>query len=109
MGIITYDQDTSHLHNEDGDFIGKIYREGDGLGPLIEERVNGWLSLSNERDQLRDHVRILRNALELVVKECTNTPSSDDDPHLSHSYDQGLMAETVLSVRSALEATKEGA
>ena len=94
MGIITYDQDTSHLYNEDGDFIGKIYREGDGLGPLIEERVNGWLELSSERDKLREQVKILREAL---VDLCDSQLSSRDR---ENAIARGL---------AALEATKEGA
>ena len=53
-----------------------------------------------------DRVRILRDALERVSEECQNTPKHEDDPHLNYTYD-GLIAETVLMVRAALEATKE--
>ena len=106
MGIITYDQETNYLHNEDGEPVGKIFREGDGLGPLIEERVNRWLELSSERDKLREQVKILREALERVNRECDSTPH--EDPHLCHAYDS-VTAETVIAVRAVLEATKEGA
>ena len=106
MGIITYDQETNYLHNEDGEPVGKIFREGDGLGPLIEERVNRWLELSSEIGNLREQVKILREALERVNRECDSTPH--EDPHLCHAYDP-VTAETVIAVRAVLEATKEGA
>lgn len=59
--------------------------------------------------KLAEQNRILRKVLKLVAEECRNTPKREDDPHLSHNYDQGLIAETVLAVRAALEATKEKA
>lgn len=66
MPIVTYDQDNAYLYNEDGEPVGKIFREGDGLGPLIEERVNRWLELSSEIGNLREQVKILREALDHV-------------------------------------------
>ena len=55
---------------------------------------------------LAEQVRILREALERVNSECDSTPH--EDPHLCHAYDS-VTAETVVAVRAALEATKEGA
>ena len=91
MPIVTYDQDNAYLYNEDGEPVGKIFREGDGLGPLIEERVNGWLELSSERDKLREQVKILREAAQRVID----------------NWDGGDLADSVRELSLILEATKE--
>ena len=52
---------------------------------------------------LKEHIRILRKALERVNRECDATPH--EDPHLCYTYDS-VTAETVVAVRAALEATK---
>ena len=57
-----------------------------------------------EIGNLREQVRVLREALERVNRECDSTPH--EDPHLCHAYDS-VTAETVIAVRAALEATKE--
>ena len=97
MPIITYDQETNYLHNEDGEPVGKIFREGDGLGPLIEERVSGWLELSSEIGNLREQVRILREALEDNLQAWEGEEESVREEH----------ADLIEETRAALEATKE--
>ena len=58
----------------------------------------------DEIGNLREQVRILREALERVNRECDATPH--EDPHLCYTYDS-VTAATVVAVRAALEATKE--
>ena len=77
-----------------------------GSGSDEENEAN--VQLAAQAPKLREQVRILREALERVSKECPDTPKLEDDPDLTYAYDV-LIAETVLMVRTALEATKEGA
>ena len=61
-------------------------------------------NIPGEIGNLREQVRILREALERVNSECDATPH--EDPHLCYTYDS-VTAETVVAVRAALEATKK--
>lgn len=58
---------------------------------VIVERVNGWDALVAERDNLRDHVRILREAAQRVID----------------NWDGGDLADSVRELSLILEATKE--
>lgn len=80
---------------------GWYHTDEDGDDTLHED-----LRRMEEAEKLREQVRILREALERVNRECTITPN--EDPHLCHDYDS-VSAETVIAVRTTLEATKEGA
>ena len=57
---------------------------------VIVERVNGWDALVAERDNLRDHVRILREAAQRVID----------------NWDGGDLADSVRELSLILEATK---
>ena len=85
------------------DASGRTILRSWGNGSDEENEAN--VQLAAKAPKLREQVRILREALQRVSKECPDTPKIEDDPHLTHTYD-GLIAETVLAVRTALEATK---
>ena len=77
-------------------------------GDVTDEENDANVQLAAQAPKLREQVRILREALGRVSKECPDAPKLEDDPDLTYAYDV-LIAETVLMVRAALEATKEGA
>lgn len=105
MAVISYNQDSAELLDEDGDPIGKIYREGDGVGSLIEERINGWCTLSEERDILKSQVATLRETLADARTEL-EAQATYFGPHLDP---ENNLFRILQKVEATLEATKEGA